>query len=82
LGSPNTPRIEALGRNPGTRYRSTKRLRFAIAKSCQVFPPPGSPQTLARSGIHELSPKISSTRSGEDPKNQTVAPLTRPASRI
>ena len=35
-GSPNTPRISALGRYPGNRYTSNNRLCFPISLSCKV----------------------------------------------
>ena len=35
-GSPNTPRISALGRYPGNRYSSNNRLCFPISLSCKV----------------------------------------------
>src|SRR5713101_1151623 len=67
LGSPNSPRTEARGRNPWKRYSSTNRRRFPIADSCQVSPTLETPQTLAPNDSQLLHPEKSSTRFAEDP---------------
>src|SRR5712692_624120 len=68
LGSPNTPRTAARGRNAGKRYTSTNRRALPIANSCQVFGPQKTPQGPVREGFQQLEVENSSTRFQEDPK--------------
>src|SRR5271167_2112610 len=67
LGSPNTPRTAARGRNAGKRYTSTNRRALPIANSCQVFRHQKTPQSHVREGFQHLYVDNSSTRSGEEP---------------
>src|SRR5713226_5089219 len=67
LGSPNTPRTAARGRNAGKRYTSTNRRALPIANSCQVFGPQKTPQGPVREGFQQLEVENSSTRFQEDP---------------
>jgi hypothetical protein len=48
LGSPKTPRTDALGQNPANRYVSISRRSVGIAQACHVFPHCNTPQTLTQ----------------------------------
>jgi hypothetical protein len=67
LGSPNTPRTVARGRNAGKRYASTNRRALPIANSCQVLEPWKTPQSPVPEGFQQLRVENSSTRFQEDP---------------
>ena len=71
LGSPNTPRTAARGRNAGKRYTSTNRRFLPIANSCQVFRPRKTPQSPVREGFQQLHVENSSTRFAEEPPSLT-----------